>query len=398
MSLLTGVFNTGDNPTELNKRSFAETMLRLYPNGSTPMFSLSSMSGRSKAVSSTHGYFSKTMTYVQTASTSGDLIGATTLTLDSTAGMIADMLLYNVSTKEVVRVLTVPTSTTITVTRAFGRVAASAITTAEVFIHIGTAHDENSTRPTARQLATVHVPNYTQIFRNSWALTDTARASAAEQNYSNVGEARRDVAEFHSTDIETAIIWGQPKMTTGPSGQPAHTTQGIIDAMEQYVPANTNSAASTTTYAQLVALVEPAFQYSTNGANAKQRMGFIDNTTSSVLHGIAKIYGNVQILHGETSFGMQYDRFRFHLGEIILYIHPLLNGLNQTGTMLLVDMPALKLAYMDGRNAKVEEYGTNGKIVEDGTDGIGGSITSECAVELVNPYACAFVDGITAAA
>ena len=81
MALLNGVFNTSMNPAELNTRSFAGTLLRLFPNGSAPMFALSSQSGKSKAKASTHGYFSKTMTFIRTTSTAGDLVGATSLTV-----------------------------------------------------------------------------------------------------------------------------------------------------------------------------------------------------------------------------------------------------------------------------------------------------------------------------
>lgn len=397
MALLTNVFNTSLNPAELNARSLSDTILRLFPNGDAPLFALSSRAGKSKAVSSTHGYFSKTMTYVQTTSTAGDLVGATTLTVGSTTGMVPNMLLFNTRTREIVRVVTVPTSTTISVERAFGRVAAAALNAADKLIHIGTAHDENSSRPTARQLQSIYVPNYTQIFRNAWALTDTARASAAEKGYSNIAESRADCALFHSTDIESAILYGQPSMDTS-GAFPIHTTQGIIDALEQYAPANTNTASATTTYDQLVQLVSPAFTTSTDMGNSKQRIMFMDNTTSAVIHAIGRNYGNVQMMLESTSFGMQFTRFKFHLGELILMIHPMLNGLSQTGTALVVDLPALKLAYMEGRDAKIEEYGTGGKLVENGVDGVGGSLTSELAVELINPSACAYIDGITAAA
>ena len=399
MALLSGIFNTGLNPAELNARSFAGTILRLFPNGSAPMFALSSQSGKSSAKASTHGYFSKTMSFITTTSTAGDLIGATTLTVGSTTGMTAGMLLHNNRTREIVRVLTVASGTTITVSRAFGRVVAAALNAADVLIQVGTAFEEGSNRPAARQLATTYIPNYTQIFRNAWGLTDTARASLAEQGYSNVAESRKDCSMFHSVDIESAIIWGQPKAPfTGPGGQPLHSTQGVIDAMEQYAPANTNAAAGTTTYDQLVALMEPAFAYSTDMANPKERVLFGDAQAIRVLNAIGVKSGQVQITQSETSFGMHFTKFKFYKGTVNLVEHPLMNGLGLAGTALIMDMPALKLAYLEGRDTKAEEYGQGGKIVESGVDGVGGSLTTECAVELINPYACGLITGLTAAA
>ena len=38
MSIYAGIFNTTQNPAELNARSFAGTILRRRPNGSAPLF------------------------------------------------------------------------------------------------------------------------------------------------------------------------------------------------------------------------------------------------------------------------------------------------------------------------------------------------------------------------
>lgn len=399
MALLSGIFNTSLNPAELNTRSFAGTILRLFPNGSAPLFALSSQAGKSSAKASTHGYFSKTMAFITTTSTAADTAVATTLNLASTAGMVAGMTLYNMTTTEVVRVLTVPTGTTITATRGFGRTVGTVTANGQKWIQIGTAFEEGSNRPASRMLTTVYIPNYTQIFRNAWGLTDTARASLSEQGFSNVAENRKDCSMFHSVDIEGAIIWGQPKVPfTGPNGQPLHATQGVIDAMEQYAPANTNAAGGTTTFDQLVALMEPAFAYSTDMTNPKERILFGDAQAIRVLNAIGTRSGQVQLTTSSTTFGMHFTKFQFYKGTVNLVEHPLMNGLGLQGTALIMDMAALKLAYMEGRDTKAEEYGSNGKIVESGIDGVGGSLTTELAVELTNPYSCGLITGLTAAA
>lgn len=401
MSLLSGIFNIGLNPAELNMKSFAGTILRLFPNGSAPMFALTSQTGKSSAKSTQHGYFSKTMTFIKTTITTAIASGATTnLEVASSAGMTPGMVLFFPSVRENVRVTAIVDATNITVKRGFGRTAAQAVIAdnAEVF-QVGTAFEEGSTRPTARQLATTYIPNYTQIFRNAWGLTDTARASMSEMGYSNVAESRKDCSMFHATDIESAIIWGQPVApAVGPGGQPLHATQGVIDALEQYAPGNTNAAASTTTYDQLVALLEPAFAYSTDMANPKERTLFGDAQAIRVLNAIGVKSGQVQLTTNETSFGMNFTKFKFYKGSINLIEHPLMNGLGQAGSALVMDLPALKLAYLEGRDTKAEEYGSNGKILESGIDGVGGSLTTELAVELINPYSCAYITGLTAAA
>lgn len=171
----TGVFNAiQGNPSQLNASSFAGTILRRFPNGSAPIFGLTSQSGRSRAKSTTHGYFSKTMLFVSITS-SAALVGDTSITVSSTAGITPKMVLQNMRTKENVRVESVTSGTVLAVARGFGRIAAAAVNASDKWIQVGTAFEEGSNRPTARRMSTVYVPNYTQIFRNAWALTDTAR-------------------------------------------------------------------------------------------------------------------------------------------------------------------------------------------------------------------------------
>lgn len=396
MPTATGMFNaiTG-NPTELNMRSFAGTVLRLFPNGSAPMFALTSQSGRSKAKSTTHGYFSKVMTFITITMATTALAGDTSITVPSTAQLVKNMVLHNTRTRENILITGITNGTTIAVTRGFGRVAAAAVNNADVWLHVGTAHEEGSSRPTPRRLTTVHVPNYTQIFRNAWALTDTARASYAEAGISNIAENRKDCMMFHSVDIEGAIIWGQPKMDTSGS-TPIHATQGVIDAMYQYASSNVNAAGATTNYSQLVTLLEPAFQYSTDLANPKSRVLFGDSKALKVITDIGRKSGEVQIMQSETSFGMRFTSMTFYKGTVNLLEHPLMNGLGLQGTALVMDMPALKLAYMEGRDTIPEEYRPGNS--DNGVDAQGGSLTTELAVELINPYSCALITGLTAGA
>lgn len=399
MAFLTGILNTTNNDSNLNARSFAGTILRLYPNGSAPLFALTSKTGRSKAKQSTHGYFSKTISFFSTTGTGSQTNVATTLNVGSTTGLLANMVLYNTRTFENIRVLTIASATSITCTRAFGRVAAAALNDGDKLIAVGSAFAEGSTRPTARSMSTVYIANYTQIFRNAWGITDTMRASLAEAGYVNVTESRKDCAILHSAECEAAIIWGQPKMDTSGT-QPVHATQGIIDAIRQYCTSDHYpTAGATTSYSQLVTLVEGAFQYSTDLGNPKERIGFCDSKAMKVMHEIGRASGQIEIMQDENSFGMQFTSFKFYKGTIHLMEHPLMNALNPAaGDMLVVDMPAIKLAYMEGRDTKPEEYGTDGKIVENGTDGVGGSLTTEFAVEFVNPYSAVFVKGLTAGA
>jgi len=207
---------------------------------------------------------------------------------------------------------------------------------------------------------------------------------------------------MHTIEQETAVIWGQAKMDTS-GAQPIHTTQGIFDAVRQYTSdANFITAAtvgSTTTLTQLIGYCAKAFKYSTDLSNPRLRYAFGDAKAIQVMNEIAIKNGTVNLTPETTTFGMDYQNFKFYKGTLRLLEHSLLNGYDETaGRLIIVDIPSVKLAYMPGRNAKVEQYGAGGQIVENGTDGQGGSFTSEMAVELRNPYGCVIIEGLTAGA
>lgn len=400
MSIYAGIFNTTANPTELNARSFAGTILRRRPNGNAPLFGMTALTGDSKAKSSTHGYFSKTLVFSRMTMTAAALVGDTALTVASTTGIVKGMVLMNLRTSETVRILTVPSATGVTVTRQFGRIAAAAVNDTDVWIAIGNAHEEGSPRPSARSIQAVYVSNFTQIWRNAWALTDTARASYAEQGYSNITENKRDCMDFHSIDIESSLFFGQPYMSTF-NGQPIHATQGIVDAIKQYAPGNVDAAPAETSYDDIVDMLLPAWQYATDVGDPTTRVAFCDTTAMRVMQDIGRFYGEVTLTQKETSYGMTFSEFKFFKGRLILKEHPLFNGIGVTpGTMVVVDVPAVKMAYMDGRKTISESYqpssgGSN--EMGNGVDAQGGSITTEAAVELINPAACAVITNLIAA-
>ena len=401
MALMEGIFNTvprTGHPAELNKKSLCATLMRLMPNGASPITGLSAMMGTTTAVASTHGYFSKTVEFVATTVASNYLAAAATITLTSAAGIGVDDIIHNVTTRENMRVTAVA-GNVVTVTKGFGRVADTTGTAADKIIKVGSAKPENSARPTARQFPVTYVSNFTQIFRNAWAVTGTAKASLHEIGYSNIAEGKADAALMHQSEQETACIWGQAKMDTS-GAQPIHATQGIIDAVRQYTSnANYVTAGGTTTLTQFVTYVAKAFKYSTDLSNPRMRYAFGDSKAIEVVNQIAIKNGQVQLMPETTNFGMDYQSFTCYKGKLRLLEHALLNGYDETaGRLIILDIPSIKLAYMNGRNAKVEEYGASGNIVENGTDGQGGSYTSEMALELRNPWGCVVIEGLTAGA
>lgn len=398
-----GLFYASFNPDQLNSRSFSSSILRLFPNGSAPLFALTGEAGKKKAKAVEHGYFTKHLAVVRpTMNGAIANVGVTTFTVVSTAGIVPNMVFQVPTTRENFRVLTVASATSITVERSFGSVTGSTIGAAEELILVGNAQTQASVRPTERSMKVVYVPNYTSIIRNAWALSDTARESMAEAGYNNIAENRQDCMIFHAMDFESQMIWGQPKSPAADAttGKLIHATQGFIDAMNQYASGNIQTAAATTNYSELVDLVDPAFAQSTSkdAMGRRERVGFCDNKALKVLHDVGMNSADVNMEITETSFGMEFTNFRTYRGTIRLLEHPMLTEMSNgtTGTMLVMDLPTVSVAYLGSRDVKSEEYDGSDDSTGSGIDASGGSLTSEFATEFHSPPTCGIVNGITA--
>ena len=396
-----GLFLTSMNPTELNRKSFANTIMRLFPNGSAPLYALTGEVNKTKAVSASHGYFTKHMAYSSLTVNGQILSGVTTLVVTSTLGIAAGMVFQVPGTRENIRVRAVVDSVTLTIDRGYGRVAAATIATALVLKLVGNSHVEGSARPAARNVQSTYVPNYTVIIRNAWAITDTARASMSEANFNNIAETKLDAMEFHSTDIEGNLLWGQAVAPTTLAGDsnPIHATQGLVDAIYQYAAGNVQTAGATTTYSQLVDLVAPAFAYSTSktGGGLKQRLMLCDSLAMKVIHDIGRLSGDVNMTVKDTTFGMQFVEFKFYKGIMRLLEAPLLTELSPAaGVAIAVDLTSIGIAYMEGRDVKREEYDGSADSSSSGIDASGGSLTSEFATEFRSPQTCGIINGLTA--
>ncbi len=402
-NIVAGILSQGlgiNATTDLVKKSFSSMITRLMPNGSAPLFGLTSMLKDEVAVQTEHGFFTKTMIFPSvTASGAGELIGATTFTnMVSTAQLIPGMILLNPLTRELILVNTVVSATSITVTRAFGTVAAVAIAANQVLYQVGTAFEEGSARPTAMNISAVRVTNYTQIFRNSWALTDSARATQVIAGETTLSESRGECAAFHASDIERAIFFSQ-KFSGTKNNAPIRQMDGLINQVTVNAAANVNTAAATTNYTQLEALLDPVFNVTTDPKVANERVLFVGGAAKRVLNNIGRLNGTYQLVDGQTSYGLQFSSFKTSRGTFRMIEHPMFNSnVTWAAMAVAVDLSSFNLAYLGDRKTVASEFGTNGQALENGIDAVGGSLTTELTCLVKNPAANAVIYGLTAAA
>lgn len=391
-------FSTINGTTDFVAKSFAGMITRLMPNGSAPLFGLTSMLKDETAVQVEHGFFTKTMIFPSVTINAAHAVGDTTLTVVSTTNILPGMMLRNQATGETFIVNTVASGTSITVTRGVGTVAAAAMSAAQVCYQVGNAFEEGSNRPSALSIQAVRVTNYTQIFRNSWALTDTARATQVIAGDTNVAESRSECAAFHAVDIEKAIFWQQKYQGTR-NGQPFRTMDGLINQVTVNAAANVTTAGATTNYTQLETALDVCFNTVTDPKVANERVLFCGGGAKKVLNNIGRLNGTYQLVDGQTSYGLQFSSFKTSRGTFRMIEHPLFNSNADWAKMAIaVDLSSFNLAYLGDRKTVSSEYGTKGQALENGADAIGGSLTTELTCLVKNPAANAIIYGLAAAA
>jgi hypothetical protein len=396
MAMQDSNYYNGNIPDYLQK-SFAAQMIRYAPNGTAPLFGLASMLGDSVAKAVEHGYFAKTMVFPGVTLNGAVLAAATTLVVDSTATVLAGDLLRVQSSGEIIRITAVVSATDLTVVRGFGQIAAANIADNANLYGIGNAFEQGSNRPASRLMNPVRVLNYTHIFRNSWSLPTTVSVIAPIVGDSLVAEGKMDCGMFHSSDIERATIFSQ-RSGAIVNGQYLTTMDGIIETVRRLAPvANTNTAGATTNYTQLEGFLNPGFNTINNGRDGNLRTAFVGGTARTVINNIGRLSGQYQIVDGQTNFGLQFQTFKTSRGSFKMIEHPQFNSNDDWSKLCVsVDLGSMKYAYL--RKTSNVEYGMDGKAVESGQDAVGGTLTTEVTLEIVNPSAHTVVHGLTAAA
>jgi hypothetical protein len=402
----TGIFNTSGFTTDLAAKSFASAITRLMPNGQAPLFGMTSMLPEETALQVEHGFFTKTMLFPSMNLDAAVADGTTTtFTVASTSNLLVGMLMRAESTKEIVLINQIISATSVSVSRGVGTTAAAAIADDVNFYQVGNAFEESSVRPNALQITPVRITNYTQIFRNTWALSGSAQATQVIAGESTVAENRMDCAAFHAADIEKALFFSEKSQSTR-NGQPFRTMEGLIPILStlsyypsSYAAVNTTVAGATTNFTQLEAALDPVFNQSTDPKVGNERVLFVGGTARKVINNIGRLNATYYIQNGANSYGLQFGQFNIARGTFRMIEHPLFNSNSDWAKYAVaVDLSTFRVAYLGGRKTMKKDFNLDGTPVDNGIDAVGGTLTTEMTCVVKNPPANALITALTAAA
>lgn len=405
--MATGQINSSNltSPADYLDNSFASVIQRYIPNGSAPLFALTSQLKEETATSFEHGYFTKSMVFPEVTLTADLDTSSGTLVVGSTENIVPGaILMANNAAGEQVIVNAVLSDTQITVTRGVG-VAAAAALTGVTFYQIGNAHEEGSVRPQAINIPPVRISNLTQIFRNSWALTRTAESLAVLAGDSPAAENKQDCGIQHSTAIEQSLIFGA-KYSGVRNGKPFRRMDGFVSIVSNasyyptYAPTpNVFTAGSTTNWTQLETMLEATMNQATDPKGSNERIIYCGATALKVFNNVGRLNGSYQTTQTDDKFGQRFLTFNSTRGTFHLREHPLLNTNPVYSKMaLVVDVPTFNVAYLTGGKTFHTGYNAKGEQVESGIDATGGTLTTELTALIKNPPANAVIKNLTAAA
>lgn len=378
-------------------KSFSGMIARFMPMGDAPLFALTSMLKTETALQFQHGYFSKTMIFPSVTLSVQAAAADVILNVSSVANIIPGMLLRpDGASTEIMLVESVIGNAQILVRRGVGNTAAAVIPISTLCIQVGNASEESSSRPLAVSIQTVLNNNFTQIFRNTWAVSGTAAETKMLAGDGNVSESKLDCSALHAADMEKALIWGQ-KYLGMRNNQLFHTMDGILSIVGSQASGNITTLGGTTTFTQLETALDPVFNVRTDQMSGNERIMFVGGKARMVLNNIGRLNGTYQLVEGMTEFGLEFSTLKMTRGKFRIIEHPLLNAWGSSSSFakmaIVVDMPSFNLAYLGNRKTKAFDV-----IGEDGVDAVGGTLTTELTCLIKNPQAFSVLYNFTAAA
>lgn len=409
--------------TEIVKKSFPQMVAYLLPKGDTTLFALSSRMKEETAVQIEHGFFAKTMVFPSFTINAAALIGATALVAYDASQVIPNGLYKLVGTttggagaltpqvtyaSETVLVTAV-SGNNITVTRGIGSTAA-ALLIDSTFVHVGNAFPNASLRPNSFLTKEIRVVNYTQIFRNAWAISGTVAAIQNAVGEANDVKSRKECAQYHAMDIEKSAIFGTRSISNGSGSTNAfYTMAGVIAQISDgqssnlFLPGESASANISTANSPVNSVptagalsivdfenwVDNTANMSYSPESGMERLLFVGKAAHKVLNRLFRFNVQYQVMNGTTEWGLRFSRVKLTRCDLIIVEHPLLNtNIMWSRMMIALDIPSLCLAYMTGRKTKKEEFNQNGTAVDNAIDAVGGSLLTELSILCKNPSGC----------
>lgn len=345
-TVVQGVRNTSQANTETRrKRDVTASLQKLEPNAAPLVTLLSKLRSRAATDPKIEWFEDELLPRFDVLGGSLTAV-ATTMTVTNYKYFRAGDLV-RVNKKEIVRVSTTPTTTTVTISRAAGETAAQAASQNDQLHILSNSNQEGATRRSL--LSTQKVPqyNYCQIIRTPFGVTNTEDATETYAG-KDMNEERANSLIEHKKDLEYAFLFGERFEDTSGT-HPMRGTRGIT----KFISTNVKNVAQ---------LTEPEFE---DWLRVCFRYGGREKLIlcSPKLIQIINAFGRekLETRTDEKTYGITMTKYQ-NAGRVVMLVeHPLftndsLNDLTGiAGYGLLLDIGDLEMRYLKGRQVSLKE-------------------------------------------
>jgi hypothetical protein len=373
-----GIFTSNQGIVGERQGDFASAVLMTNPTGTAPFLAMTSGMGKEETSDAVFTWFEDSHNAGRAATVSGGT--TTTVVVDDASSYIPNTILLVEETGEHIFVVTT-SGNTLTVLRGLAGTSVVSIDNTMHVQKIGNAHEEASGMPTALTQQGAPRMNYTQIFRNGWAISGTAKAIKYLTG-SKLAYNKQMCAMYHAEDMERSFLWGRKTVTTLNNKQ-FRLTDGVVAQIENHggvvESAATGGNAGDLSRVDLEDFIQDVFANNVNG-QPNERVAFGGATVLKVLNQMTFLDGSYQISTGETKLGIAVTTILTPFGTLKLLTHPLMNESPLfTGELYVMHPGGIKKRVL--RETNQEGYDKNGLRIQ-GKDADEGVITTEVGVQV----------------
>jgi hypothetical protein len=348
MAALQGLRGTGEFNTDFRPKNYRELFTLLEPNGNAPLNALLSMTSSESTDDPEFKNFRDELPE-RALSVNGAVSSASTTAITIDAGndnlfAVKGTIIVNSATGEVMRATADSTATGLTVERNIGGTSHTIADDAKLFI-AGTAYEEGASSPTGVSFDATVASNFTQIFRTSFTVTETLRATNLRTG-DKEDEMATKALKLHMQDIERAMFFGKKHESNGSTAQPLRFTGGLINTMSNVIDRSTASSSMTEDQFDR-ALIEDVFAF-----GSKQKIMFCGAKVAGHLQKMGKDRWQPTAVEG--SYGVNLTQYTTFAGDLMVHLHPQFRQVpGMDNSAVIIDFPYLKYRHMDGRDTSL---------------------------------------------
>lgn len=211
----------------------------------------------------------------------------------------------------------------------------------------GSAYAQGADTPTALQYNPTEVTNRTQIFRTALEATGTALNTRLRTG-PVLKQMTEDALEMHGIELEKATFFSVNTTGTGENGKPLNTMMGIFEFIRTYSAANMLDWQSATGYSAPLTWIaasggqkwlNESLEQIARYANLSSLMAFCGSGALLGLNRLAFAGGQIQLQPTSASYGLKVTNWVTPFGTLPLMTHPLLSLEATTRNRIVIVSP-----------------------------------------------------------